>query len=1411
MHHPSLDRLLLAGAGAGEIRRHLAECKLCRTLIELTQQSRPQLDVRVDPSRYQILGAIASGGMGRTSRAIDLRLGRVVALKELKHANPAWTARFEREARLTARLQHPAIVAIYEAGRWSDPGGPQDGEPFYAMRFVEGTTLADEISRRERLADRIALLPSVVSIVEAVAYAHLQGVIHRDIKPHNILVGPFGETILIDWGLAKDASARDETNPIAGEVLTETAGPTPTQMGVGTPHYMCPQQADGDAPDPRFDVYALGATLYELLSGAPPYGEGQSDAIRRKLLAGPPAAVAAVASAAPRELLAIVGKAMARDPAQRFQTAKELAEELQRFTAGRLVRTHRYSAGEMIGRWLRRPVVRAAALALLALGCVSAVLGAQTLRESLRAEETLALQFEEQGRQELIAGLPSRALVYLNEAYQRGVDSPALRLLLHAASRPFNSLLFELPGSNAITAVAFSGDSRLLAAADADGRLILWDARRGRRLATLADHLDQIQTVRFSGDGSRLVSTGRDGLVKIWTVPDGTLLRTLDGHRCPVIDAVFTAGGGVVSLGMDFTARVWDAETGAFRTCVPASARRPIFASISSDGSTLYTADGREGAVYSLPGCKLEARWPSGEAGGVPAALDPVRRRIAWSRDTRLFVVDYGAHPAASRDMGGHSDQILAVSLAVDGSLVASAGADGTAKVWDAGRGELIATMSGHDGQVRRVDFSPDGRLLATAGSDHTARLWDAGTGQLLATLEGHSELLEAARFSPDGHLLATGSLDGSVRLWDVEKASPVRSLERHQGVLRSVASDPDGALLVTAGGDGRIVVGEVAGTGSRVVLDSGRLRPALSACFGPGGRTIIGAGFDGTVGLWKTEDASPLGLVQHGTGLRAVSLDPEGDKFLTVGDGGRALLWTVGSSQPILLSGHGDTVVSAAFSADGRLAATASHDRTARVWESATGRLVMTAAHRGTVRSAVFSPDGSHLLTASDDGTARLTALPPGRDATLQHGGPIANAAFSPDGRIVLSAGADGTVKLWRAGNGSLIRSLSNDGVPVTSASFSPDGSLVLSTSDRMVILWDVERGSRLGALRMRGEGMTSAIFAGTGTSVVVGAGSEGRAIIWDAEIDGRSRKQVSAFVAAHARWRFSDGVLVPATPHRMAPEPEAAPERQDCHADQGKTCFQVAVGLKEGRERPRSDRGAMALFEAACRAGHVGGCVRSLEREHILDILPVGPTIYVLYIESVASAPIFFTRNGGYIIGGTAHLARIGEHSFTSTALEDEPQPYQEGHGALGIDSSGSILSFLLLRRRSDVWAVDGLLYKARFSESRTPAVQRELLFSEWNAGWHPWFDGDVLHHFAYSGRWLVEGTRRVRQASPRVARREELEHKFRRLGVVGAGIPNDDIPELPAPTVRAALSEWLVANAPPRRHAANSPRTP
>jgi tetratricopeptide (TPR) repeat protein len=396
-----------------------------------------------------------------------------VAIKEVLGSDVAAEARFAREALVTATLQHPAIVPVYEVGRWPS------GRPFYAMKLVAGRSLDKIVADTAGMDDRLRLVPHVLAAAEALAYAHSLGVIHRDLKPDNVLVGAFGETVVIDWGLAKLRGVGDLEHGLAeGSVSGSSDFATEIGAALGTPPYMPPEQARGQPADERADVYGLGALLYHVLSGRPAYAGGSAKEVIAQVLAGPPPALESRAPELPPDLVAIVRKAMMPDSAERYPSGKEMAEDLRRYTTGQLVSAHFYSTAALARRWLRRNrVVVTVAGVLVALLCALAIVAAARIvreRDRAQAERLIATahrgaaeqlveflvesfrdRVREADRLDLLAGLGDKIAAYYSQLDASGL-APDPRSLGRRAGALETLAVVEQNKKNAASARALN-------------------------------------------------------------------------------------------------------------------------------------------------------------------------------------------------------------------------------------------------------------------------------------------------------------------------------------------------------------------------------------------------------------------------------------------------------------------------------------------------------------------------------------------------------------------------------------------------------------------------------------------------------------------------------------------------------------------------------------------------------------------------------------------------------------------------------------------------------------------------------------------------------------------------------------------------------------------------------------------
>ncbi len=1050
--------------------------------------------VEVDPGHYQFEAVVARGGAGVVLKARDCRLRRPVAVKQNLRGHGTMQARFEREAWLTARLQHPGIVPIYEAGRWPN------GESFYAMRLVAGRPLSEVIAGCGSLDERLALLPKVVAVSEAVAYAHTQRVLHRDLKPHNVMIGPFGDVVVIDWGLAKDLAQPDVGASSDGEWDAGSVGETVAGSVIGTPAYMPPEQARGQPVDQRADVYALGALLYHVLTGAPPFDGASNTEILGRVLNDGPQPVEQRQPGVPRDLAAVIKKAMARDPAARYADAGELCDELQRFVTGQLVRAHQYSRAVLVRRAIKRHPL-AAAVGVFAL--VLALLGAVAVRRIVVEKEAA----ESRGRELLLGQAralletdPTASVALLKRYPDRAGESEAVRAIaLDAESRGVARHVLSAHTSD-VRDVAFSPDGAELASAGADGALhlwnvatgasrrihtsnnaitnvlydprgaylaaslgplpgmLLWDRRAGtsRRLALDSD----VYIIAFSPDGALLAGGDIGGTVHLWSVTDGKA-RTLTGHTDWIESVEFAPDGkSLLSASQDGTARLWNVASGESQV-------------LALDGQGyvgVFSRDGRRAAVgcengsvhlYSIDGAAQPVRVVRADPAAVDyIAFSPDGAHLAWAGLSRdVHVLDLRSNELTA--LHGHEDDVGGMTFLPDGTLV-TASADGTLRRWDLAS-RLGTALRGHTDHIQAMAVSADGRRVASGGADRTVRVWELEpaprTHGVHVSKEGE---IRAPRgndllyFRPDGGGL--GVLD--LRSGRGQTIETRRQWARYTG-------DPNGRHLAYRDLLRKVSIVDLAGGTERDLSPDIELVGAAME-FSPDGATLAFPGWTGvrlvdvnTLRLSKRELPYPSGrLTQEGMKYNKLQYSDDGRELLGVRgrtEVGEIVVWNVASAVATVIPPLKPQAPSSVFASRdlGALAAGA----VGGLWlfERKVGRWRQLASTEGDVFPAAFSDDGTRLAAADDRGVLRVWRVSDGALLHLLagHQGPIRKLEFAADGRRLISAGVDGAARVWDVETGQQLRAIrAHGGREVTWAGFRGN-DLVTAGRDGTVRVW--------------------------------------------------------------------------------------------------------------------------------------------------------------------------------------------------------------------------------------------------------------------------------------------------------------------------------------------------------------------
>lgn len=1043
---------------------------------------------------YDLLEEAGRGGMGVVYKARQKGLDRIVAVKMLlfgAFSRPEQVERFRAEASAAAALQHPNIVAIHEVGEHA-------GQPFFSMDYVEGCSLS-ELARDRPLAPARAAA-YLQTIATAVHYAHQQGVLHRDLKPSNILIDHADQPRITDFGLAKRFGVGGPRPPSDRE--SERSAPTsltpdltiPGQV-LGSPNYIPPEQAGatGARVGPRSDVYALGAILYHLVAGRPPFAADSFQQTLRQVLENEPAPPRLLNPAVPRDLETICQKCLEKDPAARYGSAAELAEELGRFLRRQPILARPVGVLSRLDRWRQRQPALAAALAgvlvlllLLSLGALMAAVRIQRSRRSETIERAKALAAArelQQSNRRLSGTIDHLELQHAEEQFTAGDDASGLAWLAGvlrrspgnpvAAERLWSALLyrsFALPlgpplrhASNVVD-VAFSSDGRTVVTASDDGTAQIWEAHADSPPVWTLRHSGYVWSARFSPDDRWVVTASADHTARVWDARTGLPLVEALHHDGPVWTARFSPDGRLIATAsMDGTARLWDSRTGRLLFTLAGHSGEVRDAEFSPDGNLVATAGG-DGTVRVW-----DAR--TGKERGRPLPHGALVRRVGFSPDS------------------------LRVVTASD---------DGAARIWDARSLALMVPLLRHHGPVITAEFSPDGLRVATASDDRTACIWEAATGRRLAEPMRHADGLYGAWHSPDGETIVTACMDYTARLWNARTGAPLSQWMRRLGAVEKGAFSPDGRTLTTASHDGTAQLWDLRPTCSRPVVLRHEDR-VQHAEFNRRADRVVTASLDDTAQVWDARTGQPIGArLRHGGDVLCARFSRDGLTVVTASQDRTARVWTADAGQPVLPPlPHPAPLWDAAFSPDDSLVATAAMDGSVRLWSVKDGAcLRVIAAHDRMARSVRFSPDGQCVVSAGWDGAAAVWQVETGQLAAprFKHLDRLDSAVFSPDGRHILTASADDTAIVWDARTGQQLLPALTHGRWVQTAQFSPDARWIATASwDSTARVWDAATGELRSQLP-HARRVWSAAFSPDGQRVVT-ASWDGTARVWDAQ----------------------------------------------------------------------------------------------------------------------------------------------------------------------------------------------------------------------------------------------------------------------------------------------------------------------
>jgi WD40 repeat protein/formylglycine-generating enzyme required for sulfatase activity/serine/threonine protein kinase len=1041
--------------------------------------------------RFERQHFLDSGNLGEVFFSKDTELNRTVVTKYIRPEMSGDTfkqALFHLEGEVTGALEHPSVVPVYGLGK------DTKGRIYYAMRYIRGKKLSRVIAEYHRKEAGLkqealtGLLQNFQAVCLAIEYAHSKGVLHCDIKPDNIMIGDFGEVFVVDWGLVvvcgdvkgpSDMHDMETLDPgvippykpseLASSGLHEQQGGSRRAVG-GTPAYMAPEQftatmsEDISLVTPKADIYALGSTLYHILTGKAPHlpkeGVKESpDAFYFRITTGMIPPPREKDASIPKLLEQIVLKAMQVEPSDRYVSARELAEDIKRYVSDEPVHAYQESGLEKFRRWIRknRAFVGAAMVMLLlaTMGAMGLWVVTATERDRANQQTKIAESEKKKGDVERDRANQETENAKIEKKKAEEEKDRADKETKKALSQQdrAESLLYVSKINRAITEIE-SG--------------------------SITIGLEELVSTPFSYRGWE-----HDFTTSNFYINHVSITSDSNGIFCYSPDGKKIASGGRFYRGI----KILDAETGKELQTLTENTYRVSSISFSPDGKKIAIGNSDyidEERVYEI----------------------------------KILDAETGKE---LQTLKGHTEEINSVSFSPDGKrLLTSSGEryrddknkdSNHLKMWDLATGKVLAILNNQKGIVNAATFSSDGKKIASiskVGNDKNKvngiKIYETATGKEVQTLTGHTSTVTSVSFSPDGKKIASGSWDNSIKIWNAETGKELQTFKGHTSWVTSVSFSPDGKKIASGSYDGPIKIWE-AETGKEVQTFKGHTDSVTNISFSHNGKTITSGGHDG-IKIWDLETGNNLQTFKgHTSWVTSVSFSPDGKKIASA-SGDSIKIWDLETGNN-LQTLKGDTSVS--FSPDGKKVASGSDDKSIKIWDAETGKELQTlTGHTRKIKSVSFSPDGRKIASASGD-SIKIWNTETGNELQTfkeRYTGEITSVSFSPDGRKIASGSSD-SIKIWEAETVKELQTFKGHTDAITSISFSPDGKRLLSSSGgyfsddknkdaNHLKMWDLNTGKELVGLFNKQKGfVTAATFSADGKKIV-SAVEDGEIKIW-------------------------------------------------------------------------------------------------------------------------------------------------------------------------------------------------------------------------------------------------------------------------------------------------------------------------
>jgi predicted Zn finger-like uncharacterized protein len=1013
--------------------------------------------------RFELKQLLGQGAFGRVYRAYDPQLDRWVALKVPMFGpdDKQKVQRFLTEAKAAARLRHPQIVPVYESGEVG-------GRYFIAAQFVAGETLGKVLRRHKEQGSVPPFRRTaewIRSLADALAYAHAEGIVHRDIKPDNILIDDKGQPQIMDFGLAKRTN-EDSSATVDGTVL-------------GTPAYMSPEQARGQQQlvGAASDQYSLGMVLYEAIAGSRAF-DGAAHAVLAKVISDEPPAPRAVNPQIPRDLEAICLRATCKEIAGRYPSCADFARDLGRWLRGEPTSARPLSPTERLNRWIRRnPLIAIlsggiAATVLTALAVVSvALFQVSRAKNQAEASRIAADNSARRATQEAKNALTAQARVQ-QEAARATNEAERARSAEQRVLQEVERVREETRRANLANYFA----QMMLAHRDWELGQITSMRNRLQLVALGADDVEDLRAFEwdylqallersiyscnaggemgaiFTADGERLVTFSQDGQVRIRDAHTGNLLQVLGSHREP-LRAIAMSGDGkfVATGGYGDQIKIWDLASGREAKSIHWPLSMVTSLDLNDDATVLLVGSGTGARLFRIRDEMQLASVPASDRGQVD--LHPDGRQFAYTTRTSFHVVDLNGKEIFQVDI-----PTMDVAFSPDGKYLATTHRDWSVRIWKLADGSLFRKLHGHKRAGADVIWDPEGKRIISTSFDNLIKVWNVEDGVEEFTVRGHSSAPGPLAINPDGTRLVSGQRYGPVMTWNITEKqdaldlnlrtemaqslsfSPDESLlaialyhslviwnleqhteRRYPVPARVVAFSSDGNWLATGEVDSTIRVWKVAGelTDGRII---GRCNGDICSLeFASDGQSLLSGATTGEVVLWSIHDGEQQRSFQGLTEAVSCAKLTADQTSVIAADSKQFIRWDTKTGEA---KAHWEGAPAAAVSNDGKFAATVG--KTIRLWNPENGELRRhLQGHSDEIFSLTFSSDSQRLVAAGLEESVKIWDVSSGQESLtlIGHNAVIKKVAISPEGRQIASAGDNRTVRVWDAWNRSKAR----------------------------------------------------------------------------------------------------------------------------------------------------------------------------------------------------------------------------------------------------------------------------------------------------------------------------------------------------------------------------------------------------